>query len=279
MTSWPSSNGGIRLRRRTSTGSIPISSASTIHHPLEHEGRFGSAGAAIRLDRRRVGVDAVDVFLDGRNRVRPRQHQAVKDRRNARRRGREIRAHAGPHGAAQAQDAAVARRGQLDLLHVIAAVRRRLVVLGSRLDPLHRAAELHRAEDGDEVALDLRDLAAEAAADLRRDHAQLSSGTPVTSDMMKRTMCGFCVVFQSVSSPVAGTNCATAPRVSIAVGISRCWMIRSRDDDFGVGERRVDVAAGDRPVERDVAGRRRRAAAARRRCAAFCGSTTAGSGS
>ena len=55
-----------------------------------------------------------------------------------------------------------------------------------------------------------------------------SSGTPVTSDMMKRTMCGFCVVFHSVSSPVAGANCATAPRVSIAVGISRCWMMRSR---------------------------------------------------
>ena len=55
----------------------------------------------------------------------------------------------------------------------------------------------------------------------------LSSGTPVTSDMMKRTMCGFCVVFQIVSSPVAGTYCATAPRVSIAVGIRRCWMMRS----------------------------------------------------
>jgi len=40
-------------------------------------------------------------------------------------------------------------------------------------------------------------------------------------------MCGFCVVFQSVSSPVAGMYCASAARVSIAVGISRCWMIRS----------------------------------------------------
>ena len=75
---------------------------------------------------------------------------------------------------------------------------------------------------------------------------------PVTSDMMKRTMCGFCVVFQSVSSPVAGTYCASAPRGSIAVGISRCWMMRSLDHDVGLLERRVDVAAGDRPVERDV---------------------------
>ena len=81
-----------------------------------------------------------------------------------------------------------------------------------------------------------------------------SSGTPVTSDMMKRTMCGFCVVFQSVSSPVTGTNCATAPRVSIAVGISRCWMIRSRTTTSADCEGGVDVAAGDRPVERDVVG-------------------------
>ena len=40
-------------------------------------------------------------------------------------------------------------------------------------------------------------------------------------------MCGFCVVFQSVSSPVAWLYCATAPRVSIAFGISRCWRMRS----------------------------------------------------
>ena len=41
-------------------------------------------------------------------------------------------------------------------------------------------------------------------------------------------MCGFCVVFQSVNSPVAWLNCATAPRGSIALGISRCWSMRSR---------------------------------------------------
>ena len=40
-------------------------------------------------------------------------------------------------------------------------------------------------------------------------------------------MCGFWVVFQSVSSPVAVVYCATAPRGSIALGISRCWRIRS----------------------------------------------------
>ena len=111
---------------------------------------------------------------------------------------------------------------------MVAAVRRRLVILGARLDPLHGTTQLHRAEHRDEVALDLRNLAAEAAADFRRDDAKPILGHPVTSDMMNRTMCGFCVVFQSVSSPVAGTYCASAPRVSIAVGINRCCTMRSR---------------------------------------------------
>ena len=100
-----------------------------VDHPLEHEGRFGAPRAAVRLDRRRVGIDAVHVLLHRRHRVRSRQHEAVQDRRNPRRRRREIRAHSGPHGAAQPQDLPVLRRRQLDVLHVIATVRRGLVVL------------------------------------------------------------------------------------------------------------------------------------------------------
>ena len=40
-------------------------------------------------------------------------------------------------------------------------------------------------------------------------------------------MCGFCVVFQSVSSPVAWLYCASALRVSMAFGMRRCCRIRS----------------------------------------------------
>ena len=175
-TSWPLSNGGIRLRRRTSTGIDRQLVGEAIDDALEHERRFRTSGAAIRLDRRRVRVDAVDVFLHRADLVRTRQHQSVKNRRNAGRGGRQIRAHAGPHGAAQAEDASVLRRRHLDVLHMIAAVRRRLVVLRAGLDPLHRTPELHRAEHRDEVALDLRNLAAEAAADFRRDHAKAIFG-------------------------------------------------------------------------------------------------------
>ncbi len=66
-------------------------------------------------------------------------------------------------------------------------------------------------------------------------------------------MCGFCVVFQSVSSPVAFTKLASAARGSMAVGISRCWMMRSLTVTSALGEGGVDVAAGDGPVERLIA--------------------------
>ena len=76
-----------------------------IEEALEHERGFGTSGPAVRLDRRRVRVDAVDILLQGRHLVRAGQHQAMKNRRNAGRGGRQIRAHASPHGAAQAEDA------------------------------------------------------------------------------------------------------------------------------------------------------------------------------
>ena len=80
-----------------------------VDHPLDHERRFGTAGAAIRLDRRRVGVHAVDVFLDCRDVVDARQHQAVENRRNPRRGGRQVGAHRRPRRRAEPEDLAVLR--------------------------------------------------------------------------------------------------------------------------------------------------------------------------
>ena len=56
---------------------------------------------------------------------------------------------------------------------------------------------------------------------------------------MKRTMCGFCVVFQSVSSPVAAVHCASADRGSTDKEIcnaslhSKEGAARFRRDDLG----------------------------------------------
>ncbi len=49
------------------------------------------------------------------------------------------------------------------------------------------------------------------------------SGIPVTTDMRNRAMCGFCVVYQTVSSPEPLLYRASTLRVSIAFGISR-WL-------------------------------------------------------
>ena len=171
------------------------------------------------------------------------------------------------------------RGRHLDLLHVIAAVRRRLIVLAARLGPLHGTAELHRAERGDELARILRDLAAEAAADFGRDTRSLSSGTPVTTDVAKRRMCGFCVVFQIVSSPVA-RHPLRDRRARLHRGRNQPLLDDPlvHHDHAGRRERGIDVAARHRPVKgpvvRDVRMQLRRA-----RRAAPCGIDDAGSGS
>ena len=50
----------------------------------------------------------------------------------------------------------------------------------------------------------------------------LSSGTPVTTELRNLRMCGFCVVFHTVSSPDAPLHWASAARASIACGMRRC---------------------------------------------------------
>ena len=81
----------------------------------------------------------------------------------------------------------------------------------------------------------------------------LSSGTPVTIDPMNRTMCGFCVVFQSVSSPVAA-NVLRDRGARLHGGRNQALLDDVvLDDDLRRRERRVDVAAAHDPVERLVA--------------------------
>ena len=154
-------------------------------------------------------------------------------------------------------------RRELDFLHVIAAVGRRLVVLAARLGPLHGRPQLHRAEARDEVGRIRRDLAAEAAADLRRDHPQLVFRD--TGDDRAQEAQDVRILRRVPQRQLAG---GAAP-----LGQRRARLHRVRnqpllddallDDDLGVLERRVDVAAGDRPVEglvvRDVGVQLRRA--------------------
>jgi hypothetical protein len=85
----------------------------------------------------------------------------------------EIRAHRNGQPGANRSDLAFGCRRQLDLLDQVAAVDRRLIALGSRLDPLDRTAELAREHERERfLGVDV-ELRTEAAADVRCDHAQL----------------------------------------------------------------------------------------------------------
>ena len=73
----------------------------------------------------------------------------------------------------QAQHTAVAGRGDLDVLDHVPAVRRGLVVLAAGGGPLHRPAQAAGDGQGDGLLGVDVELAAEAAAHVRGDHAQL----------------------------------------------------------------------------------------------------------
>ena len=73
------------------------------------------------------------------------------------------------------------RRGaDLDVHVVVAREARAREVLGARLDPFDGPSELQRADDRAHVTRIDRHLVAEAAADVRRDDVDASSGMPVT---------------------------------------------------------------------------------------------------
>ena len=100
---------------------------------------------------------------------------------------------------------AVALGGELVIIHVAAAVNGAQEILAARFDPLHRLADLH----GDEAhqrffGVDV-ELAAEAAADFRRDHAQaIFSGMPSMPATSVRSRCGIWVEEYRVSGRSAG---------------------------------------------------------------------------
>ena len=80
--------------------------------------------------------------------------------------------------ARRREDRPVLAGGHLHVLDVVAPVDRRAVVLAARLGPLDRAAAHLRGEDDHRVFRVVGDLAAEAAADFRRDDADLVLGDP-----------------------------------------------------------------------------------------------------
>ena len=144
-----------------------------VDHPLEEIGRLRPAGAAQGIDRGGVGEHRLDVAEDRRGGVLAGEQRRVEKGRDQRREGREIRPHIGDGVDPEAGELAVGVERELDLGHVVAAVRVGHEALRPLSQPAYRPLQLARRPADDRVLRIGRDLGSEAAADIRRDHPEL----------------------------------------------------------------------------------------------------------
>ncbi len=95
---------------------------SGFNEAFDQVGGFRAARPAIGIDRRGVGVDRIDLRVDGGDVVLARQQRGVEIGRHAAREGREIGTHRCGGVHAEAGDLAVCVRCQFGLRHVVAAM-------------------------------------------------------------------------------------------------------------------------------------------------------------
>ena len=154
-------------------GILPHLPRADLDQPLDHEGRFRTPGAAIGVDRHRIGVDGIDLAIDLRDLVLARQQRGIEISRHRGRERRHIGAEIGDGLDAKTENLAVGIEGHLGVGDMIAPVgvgEERLRAVGH---PFHRPPDaLGRPQRHDLFGVN-ENLRAEAAADVGRDHAQL----------------------------------------------------------------------------------------------------------
>src|ERR1700681_4221292 len=143
-----------------------------IHRTFDDVGAFGPARAAVGIDRRRVrryqphfGVkrrDVVGTGCIGRG----------VDSRYAGPHIREVWAEVSNRTQLDPQHLAIVLDGRFNILDMRAAMRRSLVALTAGFSPSHRAAEMTRRISAKDLFRIEVHLAAEAAANVRRDQMQ-----------------------------------------------------------------------------------------------------------
>ena len=146
-----------------------------VHEPLQIVGGLRPSRAAIGGDRRRVGedarvgevhvLDAIDAHAHHQREIRDEREDGI---------GAEIRHHA----HAERRDAAVGVHRRLHVGRVRPPVSGRRHVLGARLDPPERDAPQPGQRRNRDIFRIGAELHPEAAADLRRDDADLVLGHP-----------------------------------------------------------------------------------------------------
>ena len=145
-----------------------------LDQPLDHEGRFRPPCPAIGVDRHGVGVDRIDLAIDLRDLVLARQQRARRDRsapptRRSTCRRRDWRSSC-TRSARILPSASNAISAWVTWSRPCASVRN--ASERSRVHFTGRPTRLRRPQRHDFFGID-ENLRAEAAADVRRDHAQL----------------------------------------------------------------------------------------------------------
>ena len=159
----------MKLRSRTSARSRPRSRGDRVHRPFHRVHALRTAGAAVRGDDHRVGVEGVELDPVGAGLVRPEQLGRGDDRHDQP--VRDVGAVVVPEPHRQPEQPAVVVEADLDVLLLAALVRRGDEVLAAVLGELHRPAQRagrHRHQHLFRPRV--HDLHPEAAADVRGDH-------------------------------------------------------------------------------------------------------------
>ncbi len=143
-----------------------------LDQPLHEVGGLRAAGAAVRAGDRGVGEHALRHQVHGLDVVGLR-HEADRERAGGKRGVDEPCAHLEQRLRAQRQDLAAVVEREFAVVDHLAAVGVVHHALGARGDPLHRAAELLRRPHDEKIVGIGAALEAEAAADVRRDDADL----------------------------------------------------------------------------------------------------------
>ncbi len=140
---------------------------------LDDVGGLRPAGAAIGIDRHGVGEHRLHVDVDRRRLVLAGEQGRVEDGGHRRREGRQVRAHVGDRVGPKGEEVALCVHRHLGCRDVVATMRIREEGFAALRRPLDRLADVLAGPDQSHVFGIEKDLRAEAAADVGRDHAHL----------------------------------------------------------------------------------------------------------
>ncbi len=225
-----------------------------IHHALDQEGGLRATSTAVGGGRRGVGEDAKDIHRQIGDGIAAGDDQPEEPGGHARAgAARHVGAHVGVRLDAHRGNSAVAVCRQLCLVRLRAAVDRGDEVFAAVLDPLDGMTGPLGRDDRQDVAGVKVDLAAEAATDVARDHANLvlwdarddrkdeARDVRILRRVPDRQLVGAWVPLRDGAARLHGVG--DQPLLDEAL----------LDDDLGIGEGSIDVAVVELPMIIEIA--------------------------